>query len=170
MAALDHVFEVGQIGHYLSNGASEVEVAVAVTLPQLRALVTAVANGEAPIPHRSEPVVPVAEVPAPPTQIVFGLRSVKWHDANGVQQLGAKFSDVYLPPEAAARALKSGACVSISDSLRRQHRGWSTEHPRADLAYDLDAAEPITDEFQPERHSQFQQVDRGPGFTLRVAR
>jgi hypothetical protein len=172
MAALDHVFEVGQIGHYLSNGASEVEVAVAVTLPQLHALVTAVANGDAPIPHRPEPVVPVAEVPAAPTQIVFCLRSVKWRDENGVQCVAGKFTDAYLPPETVVRALRSGACVEISDPLRKQHHGWSTEHPRANLAFDLDAdpAMQASTPVAPELHSTFQPVDRGPAFTLRVAK
>jgi hypothetical protein len=172
MAALDHVFEVGQIGHYLSNGASEVEVAVAVTLPQLQALVTAVADGSAPIPRAPDEVVPVIEVPAAPTVQLFALRAVKWRDAEGQQQIGGKFRDVYLTKSAAARALAIGACVEISDPLRRQHHGWSTEHPRLDAATDLDAPEPVADEFrpEPERHSQFQQVDRGEAYILRVAR
>jgi hypothetical protein len=171
MAALDHVFEVGQIGNYLSNAAAEVEVAVAVMLPQLRALVTAVANGDAPIPHRPEPMVPVAEVPVAPTQIVFCLRSVKWRDENGEQCVAGKFTDAYLPPETAVRALRSGACVRVDDSLRRKNKGWSTEIPRADLAFDLDA-DPATQEqppSEPIQHSAFQALDRGPGYNLRVA-
>jgi hypothetical protein len=116
-------------------------------------------------------VAPVAEVPAAPTQIVFALRSVKWRDENGVQQLGAKFSDVYLPPQTAARALQSGACVRVDDPLRRKNKGWSTEIPRADLAFDLDA-DPATQEqppSEPIQHSAFQALDRGPGYNLRVA-
>jgi hypothetical protein len=77
-----------------------------------------------------------------------------------------------LTKSAAARALAIGACVEISDPLRKQHHGWSTEHPRADLAFDLDA-DPAMQESTPvaaELHSTFQPVDRGPAFTLRVAK
>jgi hypothetical protein len=114
-------------------------------------------------------VAPVAEVPAAPTQIVFALRSVKWRDENGVQQLGAKFSDVYLPPQTAARALQSGACVRVDDPLRRKNKGWSSEIPRADLAFDLDA-EPDHISVAPEHHSAFEPYNRGAPFVLKVAR
>jgi hypothetical protein len=168
-AKLDHVFEAGQIGGFITNAAGEVEIAAAVTLAELRNLPKAVADGSAPIPHRPEPVAPVAEVPAAPTQIVFALRSVKWRDENGVQQLGAKFSDVYLPPQSAARALQSGACVRVDDPLRRKNKGWSSEIPRADLAFDLDA-EPDHISVAPEHHSAFEPYNRGAPFVLKVAR
>jgi hypothetical protein len=168
-AKLDHVFEAGQIGSFITNAAGEVEIAAAVTLAELRNLPKAVADGSAPIPHRPEPVAPVAEVPAAPTQIVFALRSVKWRDENGVQQLGAKFSDVYLPPQTAARALRTGACVRVDDPLRRKNKGWSSEIPRADLAFDLDA-EPDHISVAPEHHSAFEPYNRGAPFVLKVAR
>ena len=85
--------------------------------------------------------------------------------------LGAQFSDVYLPPATAAWALKSGACVPISDPRRKQlHGAKAGEHPRADLAADLDATEPTHTPAEPERHSAFTVVDRGGPLQLKVAR
>jgi hypothetical protein len=151
---------------------NEIPQASDLTSKLLRQHAASVLVGSAParLPKPPEPYVePVVE--RPKTTQLFALRSVRWRDAAGVQQLGQKFSDVNLTELAAVRALKSGACVPISDPLRRKHKGWSTEIPRADLAFDLDA-DPATEEQprEPIQHSQFEQVDRGQGFTLRVAR
>jgi hypothetical protein len=64
------------------------------------------------------------------------------------------------------RALRSGACVEISDPLRKQHHGWSTEHPRLDTATDLDAEtdEPATTATDP---TPFVRLNRGDSFVLR---
>jgi hypothetical protein len=171
LQALGHVYEVGQVAAYLSTAVAEIEVALAVTLPQLHGLVAAVAAGDAPIPHRPEPVVPVTVVPPAPTQIVFALRSVKWRDENGVQQVAGKFKDAYLPPSLVAKAIKCGACTPITDPRRVQLHNTQGDHPRADLAFDLDA-DPAQQQIEEpiERPSPFTSVSRGAPYQMKVAR
>jgi hypothetical protein len=51
-AALNHTFEAGQIGGFIANAASEVEVATSVVFVELRNLPQRVAAGDSPIPNR----------------------------------------------------------------------------------------------------------------------
>jgi hypothetical protein len=138
----------------------------------LRAHGAAVLAGDAPATLRApEVLVPVVEaVPAPTVQL-FALRAVKWRDTEGQQQIGGKFSDVFLTKSAAARALATGACVEMSNPLRRKHHGWSTERPQLDHATDLDDADPAMQAPTPIEHpSPFTIVDRGGAIQMKVAR
>ena len=127
----------------VSSG-TQIPDAVALIVKLLGDHSAAVLAGSAPAslkrpeaPYVEKPVLPA------PTQIVFCLRSIKWHDTERKQQLARKFTDAYLPPQLVAKALKSGACIAISDPRRKQFHHTQNEQPRADTALDLDAdAEP----------------------------
>lgn len=166
--------EAGGLKAYCDASKVQIPDAVALIATLLANHSAAVLSGSAPPTLRSpEPpfVEPVKERPL--TVQLFALRAVRWKDETGQQQIGGKFRDVYLTKSAAARALAIGACVEISNPLRRKHHGWSTEVPRLDRADDLDAAEPARQArtpVEPELHSAFQPVDSGPAFTLRVAK
>jgi hypothetical protein len=137
-ARVDHVFEAGQIGGFISGCAGEAEVAAAVVLVELRDLPKMVAAGDRPIPHRPDPVLPVTVIPPAPTQQLFCMRPIKWRDAQGQQRIAQKFTDANVTPSAASRGLACGALVPLDSPLRRQHHGSVEGHGRADLALDLD--------------------------------
>jgi hypothetical protein len=167
-AKLDHVFEAGQIGGFISGCAGEVEVAAAVTLVELRDLPKLVAAGDRPIPHCPEPVAPVTVIPPAPTVSLFAMRPVRWIAADGTPRVAQKFSDANLTPSAASRGLACGALVPLDSPLRRQHHNTVEGHARADLALDLDAEPAPIDPIQ--RSSPFTVVDRGPAIQMKVAR
>lgn len=166
---LASIYEAAQIGRFIANTASETEVAVAVTLVELRNLPKAVAEGRAPIPHRPEPVAPVTVIPPAPCVQLFCMRPIKWRDAQGQQRIAQKFSDANLTPSAASRGLACGALVPLDSQLRRQHHNTVEGHARADLAFDLDA-DPVGPSTEPIQHSAFEPPIVGKPYTLRVAR
>jgi hypothetical protein len=88
---------------------------------------------------------PVAVVePARPTRTVFCLRSIKWKDADGRQRSALQYEDAALPLPLADKALRSGACVSITDDRRKTLKGArGGHHPNVDALdiVDLDAIE-----------------------------
>ena len=112
--------------------------------------------------------------PAPlrePTEQLFCLRSIKFVDDTSQQRFVGQYRDASVPQRLVARALRSGACVAVTDPRRAKlgTQGDTTQHP--DGAFDLDAeeerqADPIYASTPP----QLQVVDRGKGFTLKVAR
>jgi hypothetical protein len=167
---LDHVFEAGQLSGFISGCAGEAEVAAAVVLRELRDLPKLVVSGDRPIPHRPEPVAVVAAIPPAPTIQLFCMRPIRFRNANGELIVVQKFHDAELPLQTAKRALELRACVQLSDPLRRQHHNTTGGAADPALALDLDAPEPTHTSVAPELHSAFVPVDRGPGFTLRVAK
>ncbi|SHH32290.1 hypothetical protein [Bradyrhizobium erythrophlei] len=124
------------------------------------------------------PVVPEPYIqPSAPgrelTAMLFALRPIKWRDEFGKQRMGGKFQDVEVPQRLAARALQSGAVVSLDNPLRRQHGSQGGPVPHASSAFDLDAEaspEPEHVAEPPIVHSEFERVDRGPPFVLKLAR
>jgi hypothetical protein len=154
----------------VSSG-TQIPDAVALIVKLLGDHSAAILAGSAPAtlkrpeaPYVEKPVLPA------PTQIVFCLRSIKWHDTERKQHLAGKFTDAYLPPQLVAKALKSGACIAISDPRRKQFHHTQNEQPRADTALDLDAdAEPKSIE-PTMASSPFTVVDRGPAVQMKVAR
>jgi hypothetical protein len=154
----------------VSSG-TQIPDAVALIVKLLGDHSAAVLAGSAPAslkrpeaPYVEKPVLPA------PTQIVFCLRSIKWRDTERKQQLAGKFTDAYLPPQLVAKALKSGACIAISDPRRKQFHHTQNEQPRADTALNLDAdAEPKS--IEPIMvSSPFTVVERGPAIPMKVAR
>jgi hypothetical protein len=171
-AKLDHVFEAGQIGGFISGCAGEVEVAAAVTLVELRDLPKLVAAGDRPIPHRPEAVLPVAVVRPALTQL-FSLHAIQWTDEHGMLRRLGKWHDVELPQEAAERALRLGFCAPMSDPRRKNLVGQGHGHPDPHWCKDLDnELTPDADVHQPEaiQHSAFEKPVIGEARILKIAR
>lgn len=161
---LHHSFEMQQMLAFVTNMMSQVEIASAFSLTELRGTVSRIATGDAPMPA-PKPVAPpvVVAEPAPETRVVFSTRSLKWTE-NGRQRTALAFEDVALPLQLADKALRIGACVSLSHDMRKTHRGVRgpfEPDPSAVGIVDLDAVTP----YSPARHESFGPVivefDRG---------
>jgi hypothetical protein len=125
-------------------------------------------------PKLAEPPQPYIEVlpPVAPTETLFALRSIKWRDDAGKQRSSGQFTDVELPPRAAARALQSGACTRLDDPRRRMNRTQGVPPPKLDGCLDLDLDEappPEPERASGELHSAFETVI-GPARVLKIAR
>jgi hypothetical protein len=152
-------------------GACRVEVPAAADLIArlLRTHAAAVLARTAPavLAKPPEPIVePLKE--KPPTVTLFALRPVRWIAADGAPCIAQKFTDAELTPSAASRGLACGALVPLDSPLRRQNHGTVEGHPRADLAFDLDAAPVRTAE--PTLHSAFEPARIGEPRILKIAR
>jgi hypothetical protein len=142
---LHHHFESSQMSAFISNAASQVEVAGAFALQELRANVRAIADGTMPMPPAKEVPAPVVvPEPAPEIRRVFALRQIKWKDAAGRQQYGQQYEDADLPLATAEMALRHGAVTRLDDDRRKQlrgARGGQHVNPNAVDLLDLDALE-----------------------------
>ncbi len=157
---------------FAMNARAEVPAAVAMIAKLLQDCARATIAGTAPAALPQAAPVPEPEQPPPPprTEQLFLMRHVKWTDAAGQLRFGPQFVDAELPPEAAARALKSGAAIVMTDPRRKQLHG--TKAPRLPdpswcLDLDQDPASPTT---EPVVHSAFEHIDRGPPRTMKVTR
>jgi hypothetical protein len=164
--------EAAGLANYCKASRAEIPEALALIGKTAGYHAAAVLSGTAPATLRKPeaPFVP-AVIAKPPTVQLFAMRPVKWKDVNGKLTTAQKFTDAQLTPQAAMRALASGACVNMSDPLRRQHHGTTAGNADPRLAFDLDAeperkADPITASVPP----QFTVVDRGPAVPMKIAR
>jgi hypothetical protein len=124
LEAIHHHYEAGAIARFVSNGMSQVEVAAAFAMQELRGMVGAIRDGAAPIPASKPSDEPVAVVePPPPTQTIWMLRSATFRDHAGVVQYAKQFEDCEMPVEAARRALRRKAAVLVTDPRRRDLKG-----------------------------------------------
>ena len=154
-------FECGSISSFLGNAANEVEIAMGVSLPDLRGGVVAVAEG------REKPPTPPAEVvkfvaPAPPpTETLFFLRHAKYTDASGAVKCLGKMREHALPPPLAKKALSSGAAIPLTDPRVRTLKGnWGMIVPGPDQCEALDGTP--SGNAAPVIHSAFEPLGRGP--------
>jgi hypothetical protein len=159
------------LNHFCTVAAAEIPAAGELVGRLLRELGASVLRGEGRATLAAPPAAPFVDVlpPVEPKVVLFALRPIKWLDEAGKQRLGGKFQDCELPQRLAAKALRSGACVSLSDPLRRQHGSQGGPVPNAHSAFDLDETPPP----EPERpsgelHSAFEVVDRGPPRTFQI--
>jgi hypothetical protein len=122
---IDHLsFEVGQLGQHLSGVAGEAEIAFAFVLPELGRFSVAVKDSSMAIPRRPKAVEPIAVIePAPPTQALFLLKSVKFRDHAGKVRFGGQYEDCEMPVQLAQRAMRYGAATTTSDPGHAQLRG-----------------------------------------------
>jgi hypothetical protein len=171
--AIPTVYEASGLNNLAAICRTEVPAASDLIAKLLRVHAASVLAGTAPAKMR-KPDAPliVPMVVKPPTVTLFALRPVKFRNANGELIVTQKFQDAELPPDAAKRALELGACVRLSDPLRKAHHGTTPGHPHADLAFDLDSAEPEHKPVEPimSSASPFTVVDRGPPTQMKVLR
>lgn len=136
---IHHNFEAGQMATFLASALSQVEIAAAFSLTELRGAVRSIADGTMPIPAAKPEAVPVAVQSVPETRRLFSIRPVKWKDSTGLQQFGQEFDYHDVTPGAASRGLRCGALVPLDDprckELRTARAGY---HVGKNFAIDLD--------------------------------
>jgi hypothetical protein len=149
---------------------NEIPGAVAQTGALLRAHAAAVIAGSAPsaMPEPAPAYIPPPVAAKPPAAQLFCLRSIKFVDDTGQQRFVGQYRDASVPQRLVARALRSGACVAVSDPCRAKlhTQGDTTQHP--DGAFDLDEPEPRVAE-PIMQSSPFVVVDRGPPKIVQIA-
>lgn len=146
MEPIHHHFELTQMAALVANTSSQVEIAAAFVLPELRGMVTAVAEGSIAIPSpKPAPVPVVPSEPALPTQTVFMLQSAHFRDHEGRKRFAGQYEDALMPVATAQRALRKGIGVPTTDPRRAQLRGarGGDFTPNAPDVVDLDAAEEL---------------------------
>ena len=85
-------------------------------------------------------VVESKPLPPPTTERIFVIRHVKWTDDSGQLCLAPAMTDAELPIAVAARALKSGVGVQMTDPRRRKLGGnRASRMPDATFCESLDA-------------------------------
>jgi hypothetical protein len=184
IAALDAVapahYDMGQVAGFLRNARSEVDMALDVGVPNLRAVAEAIRDGHMPIP-KDAPVIEKPPAPAKPKlTAVFSSHALTWIDEKGSQRIIGKWHDVELPEAAAAFALKANLAVLPNDPVSAKSRGQSSGHPEPSWLNNLDTkvgpnipgnadstppADPIRSSAGP-----FTIVDRGPAIQMKVSR
>jgi hypothetical protein len=142
IAALDAAgavhYEIAQVGHFLRGICSEIEMAVDVGIPNLRASAINIAAGNMPIPREPAVADPIVTKPAPPTRLVFTWHAISWTDADSNKRVMAKWNEASLPLEAAAFALKTGLAIEPDDPRCKAQRGLGSRHPEPSWINDLD--------------------------------
>lgn len=172
--AVPVVWEANGLLGFCDIIAKEIPAASELIAKLLRIHGQNVLAGSAPAAMRLPPekYVEPAVAPAPPTQTLFCIRSVKWKNEAGQQQIAGQFQDADLPQHLVARALKSRACVPISDPRRRELHGTAGPYhpnPAHALDLDLDEPEPAASVAQP-THPAFEKVTVGEARILKIAR
>jgi hypothetical protein len=172
---------MGQVAGFLRNARSEMEMALDVGVPNLRAVAEAIRDGHMPIPKDAPVIEAKPAAPAKPKLIaVFSSHALTWIDEMGSQRIIGKWHDVELPEAAAAFALQARLAVLPNDPVCAKSRGQSPGHPEPSWLNDLDAkvgpnipgssdspppADPIRSSAGP-----FTVVDRGPAIQMKVSR
>jgi hypothetical protein len=139
-------FELDQLAQFLVGTCmSQIEIAAAFSLDELRRTVEAIRAGHAPVPREKVEAV-VVEMPkadpmrsAEEVETVFVTRAIKYRDADGKQVLVQGWEDHALPRRLHARASAKGLIAPLTDERRRTHRGLLGGH-RIDNPVDLDAS------------------------------
>ena len=153
-------FESGSIGKYLANAANEIELALSVTIPDLRGGIVAVAEGREKPPTPPAEVVKFVAPKPPPTETLFFLRHAKYTDASGAVKCLGKMREHALPPPLAKKALSSGAAIPLTDPRVRTLKGnWGMIVPGPDQCEALDGTP--SGNAAPVIHSAFEPLDRG---------
>jgi hypothetical protein len=139
MDRIHHHHETTQIAGFLRNTSSQIEVAHAFAVQELRSQVNAIREGQFVIPAKPAPTAVEVTEPVPEIRRLFAMQVVRWRDAEGVQRVADQYTDADLTPAAAARALRCNAVVKLDDPRRANllnlHGG---RHPNPKNALDLD--------------------------------
>jgi hypothetical protein len=163
-------FEATGLANFSASSRVEVPAAAEIIASLLREHAKQVLNGMAPamLPRPDAPVVPVKIVP-PVTKHVFTMKPIKW-TVGGNLRFAGKYAQVDLPPAVADRALAIHACVTTDSDAFRRFNGThvaASNNPEDGVSLDEggESAAPASSN----EPIQFERVNRGPSYQLRVA-
>ena len=179
LAELSHWhFGCDEMGTFLPSCMGQMETALNFQLAELKAIPGMIRDGRQPIPAEPKAVPPVVVEPPTPTRTLFCMKSVKWRDADGRQRAVQQYDDAELPLTRADRALRIGACDSITDDRRKALKGArGGQHPNVS-ATDIVNLDEVTDHsgalhqsFDPVAQANITSFDRGrPRSRCRIRR
>ena len=129
---LDYLnFEVDGISRYAHVAASELEIAAALAIAEIRSKATAVRGGHDRIPVPAPP--PAPPQPAPAVQRIWTLKPIAWKQDGQIRKIDLN-EQVDLSPTLAEKAISATAAVPVGDSrfgkLAVSSRRWNgyTQH------------------------------------------
>jgi hypothetical protein len=164
-------FELGQASEFVAKLAGEIEIALAIALPDLHRHAESVRLGGMPTPKFPRPEPEIIEVqaistptsPGEDVQIVFTLKPVKWRARDGQVQTVQRWEDCSMPTRLLARATRHGAItLDMTDKRRKENRGMLggfSAPPHAYIDLDAELLPPPDLNVLPEG---FEKLDRGP--------
>jgi chaperonin cofactor prefoldin len=150
--------ETSAIAEFIANASNEAELALSISIPDLRGGALAVLEGRERAPAKPSAVVKTVAPPIPTTGRVYLTASVAWHDDKGAKFRAPAMNDCDLPLTLIAKGKAIGAVHELNSDVRKKSHGsraptvpawehcrWLNDDPNAKTG-----AEPImSSHFQP---------------------
>jgi hypothetical protein len=179
---LDHLnFDVAAISRYAHVAGSELEIASALAIAEIRSKAAAVRAGQDGIPRRAP--APIPPPPPPVTEKLWTIAATAWTEDGRIRIVDLN-EQIDLPPALARKAIVRGAAVALGDArFNKRTTTWRQHHgmglPSLEKCVKLDdetetvaAEEQARPEEQRVLHSRvdpnFEVIDRGPAYTLKT--
>jgi chaperonin cofactor prefoldin len=158
--------ETSAIAEFITNASNEAELALSVSIPDLRGGALAVLDGRERIPVQPGVVVKMV-APAPTTERLFLTQPLAWYDADGTRNRAPSMHDANLPLTLVAKARAIGAAHDLKSDIRSKNHGSKTSAPPAWEHCKMlnDDPKAKTDVEPIMASSPFEVVDRGPAIT-----
>jgi hypothetical protein len=160
---------VDRLGHISLISPLKTEVALAVSIPDLKGYVIAVAEGREKIPVMPGTVVkmPAPKPPAPTTQRFFLSRNIAFYDAQGGKHCAPSLTDFDLPIGLITKATEFGAIHAMDSAVRKKNHGGKSQSskPAFEHCVWLNGDPTAKSYVEPVRSSHLgdpQPMDRGP--------
>jgi hypothetical protein len=122
--------ECSGIAEFIGNCANESELALSISIPDLRSAALAVLQGTERAPVAPGVVVQLARpAPTPTTQRMFLTQSLAWFDGDGGKHRAAAMNDTELPLDLIGKARSLGAAHDLHSDMRKKNAGSKTSAP-----------------------------------------
>jgi hypothetical protein len=122
--------EISAIAEFIANASNEAELALSISIPDLRGGALAVLEGRERAPSQPAAIVKLAP-PAPTTALMFLTASLAWFDAEGRKYRAPAMHDADLPLTLIAKGKAIGAVHDMNSDVRRKNHGSKTSAPPA---------------------------------------
>jgi hypothetical protein len=121
--------ECSGIAEFIANCAAESELALSVSIPDLRSGARAVLEGREPAPVAPGTVVkmPAPKPPVPTTQRFFLSRNIAFYDAQGGKFCAPSLTDYDLPVGLITKATEFGAIHAMDSDVRKKNHGGKSQ-------------------------------------------
>lgn len=144
LEAVHFHYEATELSRFIGNCASQAEIAAAFSLQELRGMVNGIANGSVPAPPKPQTAAPIATPePAPPTQVVFMIKSARFRDHENRKTFAGQYTDAIMPVTVAEKAKRLGVAVPVTDARRATSLGSRGGDYRSDAVDVVDIDEAV---------------------------